>query len=81
MSQPALAYQQQPMQAHQQFAEQPYSTQYPSTAEQIMVPGSTLAAQPIYSSPGMASGPVFIPQADPAHATESVTGLPIVSPY
>ena len=81
----AMSYQQ-PMLADQQFAEQPYTVQYPATAEQIMLPGTTMGgpvmtAQPMYSSPTMASGPSLIPQADPAHATGTVAGLPVVSPY
>ena len=69
MSQPAMAYQQ-PMLAGQQFADQTYPVQYP-----------TMAEQPMYAAPGIASGPTMIPQADPAHATGIASGLPVVDPY
>lgn len=85
MSQPMMSYQQ-PMLADQQFVEQPYTTRHPAMAEQIMLPGTIMGSpvmttQSIYSAPGIASGSSIIPQADPAHATGTVAGLPVVSPY
>ena len=75
MSDPTMAFQQ------QIIAEQPHMAQHPIVASQIMLPEATIAAQPTFQPPLVASGPTLIPQADPAHATGVVAGLPVVDPY
>lgn len=75
MSGPTMAYQ------PQIIAEQPYTVQHPVVADQIMLPATTIAAQPTFAAPIIASGPILTPQADPAHSTGVVAGLPVVDPY
>ena len=75
MSGPTMAYQQ-PI-----FAEQPFNVQHPVVADQIMLPATTITAQPTFDAPLVASGPALTPQADPAHSTGTVAGLPVVDPY
>lgn len=53
----------------------------PIIADQTIVTGSPLAAQPEFSPPSVASGPALSPQADPAHTTEQTAGLPVVDPH
>ena len=76
MSGPTMAYQQ-PI-----IAEQSFTAQHPVVADQTMMPATTIAAQPTFDAPIVASGPVLTPQADPAHSTTgAVAGLPVVDPY
>jgi len=75
MSGPTMAYQQ-PI-----FAEQPFNSQHPVVANQILMPEATIAAPQTFDAPLVASGPVLTPQADPAHATGVIAGLPVVDPY
>ncbi|MEK6261822.1 MAG: tetratricopeptide repeat protein [Planctomycetota bacterium] len=74
MSDPTMAYQQ-PI-----IAEQPLTAPHP-VADQIMLPETTITAQPTFDAPIVASGPALTPQADPAHSTGTVAGLPVVDPY
>ena len=69
--------------AYQQpiLTEQALTVQHPIVADQIMMPESTITAQPAFDAPIVASGPALTPQADPAHATGVVAGLPVVDPY
>jgi len=50
------------------------------TAE-LMVPDSTIVTQEGHSSPMATSGPVLMPQMDPAHATEHTARIPTVDPH
>ena len=75
MSGPTMAYQQ-PI-----LAEQPFTVQHPVVADQIMMPEATITTQPSFDAPIVASGPALTPQADPAHSTGVVAGLPVVDPY
>lgn len=62
----------------------PIVTQSPSPSESDIMPQSptTVTAQmaPVPAS-SISSGPPLVPQADPAHATDNVAGLPVVDPY
>ena len=74
LSAPAMAYQQ------QVITEQPFATQTPTTTDQIL-PSATITSQPTFDAPIIASGPALTPQADPAHSTGAIAGLPVVDPY
>ncbi len=74
-SDPTLAFQQ-PI-----LAEQPFTVQQPLVADQVLTPAPTTVAQPAFEAPIVASGPALTPQADPAHSTGTIAGLPVVDPY
>ena len=75
MSDPTMAFQQ------QVIVEQPLTAQHPIISNQIMLPEATITTQPTFEAPIVASGPALTPQADPAHSTGAIAGLPVVDPY